>query len=444
MVQYKIPSKFLNISHQISSIRSAIQPNEKLRLDNLDDYSLLGIFDLLGFDELLNLSEVNDRFHQLIGNHYMLGKYNIDVKIVRLDLLSTQLAGYDEYRIGRYYTIQKFLKSFGHLVKKLKFLQPAFDDHRSGDISIQIAEYCSKTLNEIEVANTEVHLLSKTKQTFQNVNSVNIAYHNRIQRANELDNLQINRIYPNMDKLSFAAAHIGLTSIAQKYPHLKHLEFHDSFTEEHESLEELIHLNPQLCSLTLTKFPRHAILQLASNNLLKLDTLALSEYPSGGLDSYKRTVHFHNVKKFVFTINRNDSNVFDIVPVTFQQLEVLEIVTATSFNAPIQLIEQNKQLKKLSMPFTNIDVLDTFRDCSAFEEIKFRWSNRISALDTIRLLCKLTSLKKITFVVLRKQNIHKLFEAMQKNWKFIEETQTHSFRNLIFSRDYSLSASLEG
>lgn len=54
------------------------------RLDQLDDWSLLGIFDFLDYDEIINLAQASERFHQVILQRYMIPVFHIDEKLIHI------------------------------------------------------------------------------------------------------------------------------------------------------------------------------------------------------------------------------------------------------------------------------------------------------------------------------------------------------------------------
>lgn len=408
------------------------------RLDTIDTYSLLGIFDNLNIEDLINLADVNVDFHEMIRHHYMIGIYQIDKLRIRFDE-PTQSAIYsDSFIIGKFDVAEKFLRHFGDLITQLEYSNnpTIFKSNEADIIDRYIEQYCSPTLNHIDLINAGRYLVTDAKQPFTNVISVGL-----MQFAS-FDKLALNRIFPNMQRLQISINYpIDLTAWLQEYPHLCHLdviEWGDPMNNT--ALLDLLQLNSNVRALALNNFPQH--LQQINDHLPNLKALTLKwDYVNDLPLNWPNMpiVHFKNVTEFHLNVRAGTlyANALH-VPVTFERLEVLDIVT-THISPPIRtFIEQNKQLTQISVPALCdasqfLLALETISEHSKLRVITIRWMKGFNT-QSMQRLCEIDSLKKMKLVVEKTANLDDVRNAIPNEWKIYDVISSKWLEHLTIVR----------
>lgn len=411
----------------------------------MTDDALLNVFKSLKFNELLNQADKSTRSQQLIERHFMIGKYRVHENIIHLNKLydGDDITG---YFLWQYVSTEKFLRNFGHLITKLEFSSVSFTQQEIRLINQQIVQYCSESLKEISLVNVGFHLIGETGETFQNVVSVNVRYHEIA------DNLKLDRIYPHMERLKIVSRYpLNSNSLVRSYPHLKHFEITDWGTSaESQQIQQLLELNPQLESLRIDGFPELNVLIDASERLVNLTTLGLTLRSRNFRDANghvipldaTKTVHFECVRSFTVTIGWEAVESLDHAQITFKQLENLHILSSLSFDKVAKFIESNKHLKVLAIP--NVDttqlfsnVLEVLRGLSDLEEITLKWSKNIATANVLSLLTAFEKWNKITFVVSIKEKSNELFNIVPSEWQFESNNYDDIYKahHLLFERE---------
>lgn len=72
----------ISCGQSISSITDI--NSHTLQLDDLNDDVVLGIFEELDFEELLDLADVNIQFRDLITQHYIIPKCHLNEQVVQI------------------------------------------------------------------------------------------------------------------------------------------------------------------------------------------------------------------------------------------------------------------------------------------------------------------------------------------------------------------------
>lgn len=380
-----------------------MESSNGINLTELDNYALLGIFDNLEFSELLSVADVNANFRSLIAAHYMIAKHHINKKILLIKDNHPPFITAQVINIGQYDTIRTMLRNFGDLITSIEFATIHLSTMEVNVISHDIEKYCAKSLVQLKLTDVGIYLTGEVKQTFENIRNVILWQYDYV------DNMELDRIYPMMEQLTFDVIYpIEMTSLIRFYPHLKHLEFNEfgSYAED-SVLLEVLQCNPQLRTLHLNRFLESNDLQVISENLVHLESLGLAIYPRSNNNdpSESQIVHFKNVNQFKITVEHViivDEN--QQIPITFGNLEAIEIFSTKLYEPLQKLIERNNNLKAISLPWTEtmrsfLRIVNVFNRLSHLEEITVKWSNGINADDTLRLFNGNRSLMKITFIV---------------------------------------------
>lgn len=380
------------------------------------------------------MADLDPRLNELVRYYYMIPRYRINQIAVRFDDCDGTKFNENslDIQIFNVVHILKFLRNFGDLITEITFhnYNDLFSIEDSTEITRHIEKYCSKTLSQLSLIDPKSHLISKTQTIFKRVIRL------QIWRYDNLDNFEINRIYPMVEHLYLNSPTDlnNFGSLAQTYRRLQHLEVVTAVPLKGGSaVQGLFKLNPQIRHLALRNCPDMDLLQFINDNLRQLERLEIA-YSNQFNSNTSSRVHFKNVKEFTlfeysFSSDREYGN-----PFSFHQLEAIEI-TSEYFSSSVQnLIEQNKKIRKLSLARLVIDdlrraVIAINNTLPDLEELVIKWIVEIGLADMLRQIeDKQSKLKKITLVVSMGADSDAILAVITDNWELINvSTDQHNF-----------------
>lgn len=392
-------------------------------LVDLDDYSLLGVFDHLDFTELVDMADLDPRLNEIIRYHYMIPKYRINQLAIRFDDCEGTHISESSLVIYNVAHILTFLRNFGDLITDLTFhnYNNLFLIEHATEISRHIEKYCSKTLSQFSLINPNYQLISNTQTIFKRVIRL------QIWQCNNLDDFQLSQKYPMVEYLylNTKADLNSLGSLAQSYRRLQHLEL-ISYKPLNggSAVKDLFKLNPQIRHLALRTISDMEMIHFINDNLRQLEKLEII-YSNELNTNISSRVHFENVTDFTlfehFTNLRRD----DESPFTFDHLESLEI-TSTEFTRSVQnLIEQNQKIRKLSVILKLITddltrVVSAISSLPDLEELVIKWAVGSGIGDLLRQIeDNQSKLKKITLMVRIGSDSDSILAEVTANWELI-------------------------
>lgn len=296
-----------------------------------------------------------------------------------------------------------------------------FENDQQEEILRHIEQYASKSLVQLTLSHVNDHLYTTTKQTFPRVTEFTII------STNLTGNLQLDRIYPRMARLTIKVPTTEmLYSLHRHYKNLIHLKVELGINANNVNLLPILALNPQIKSLALPEFPGPDLLHAINTTLPALETLWVKCSSDGILELYANQqshVHFANVN--TLTIRFRPNSFFPnnrVIPMTFERLEELELETSELREIAIQLIEQNEQLKVLSLPWLETNeiprLLGVIERLSELDEIRLRWSADVSEADTLRLMEDIGQLTKVVFLEVAANDVEKLKSIVSIEWSW--------------------------
>lgn len=394
----------------------------------LDITNMFSILDRLNLVELVNMADVNPALREIIRNHYMISKFRITELAVRFDYSREERISGNTLLLGNVQTILSFTRVFGDLINELVYNNRksifAADDFEK--INRNIEQYCSKTLTKLWLIDAEPHFISESHISFDKVVDL------RISRSSDMDNFEIDRIYPNIKHLHLTLGVYlhSLKSIVQPYPHLTDLRLdvtHD--VESGTSIHYLMQLNPQLRSLSLFGFPSMELLQSIDEILPQLHTLT-TVYTADSIENspHKINAHFRHLKSIVLYIELSPYDSDDI-PFSFDQLESMEVTLKYPLLPSIQnFIRRNEQLTQLSFPMIYgrdfHAVLATINGLPNLTEITIRRPTEFSLNDLLQQLeDNSNTLQRITFIGCENVDYS---DRTWTNWK-LANVSSHGF-----------------
>lgn len=382
------------------------------------------------------MADAGIQFRSMIIDHYMIPKYLLHKKVLRIALSENYYDSETEkFNIYTYPIVLRFLQNFGHIITKLEFEAAIYDKGEATIITQYVEKYCSTSLIEI---NCRDYPLNKSNQSFEKVHVVDLEF------SHEMTDLQIHRIYPYLAKLKLRMYNPVSDNVhAYPCPNLKELDFHEIRDSKNASfITNFLRLNPQLQTIRLKTFVSFETLLVIRDKLSNLTSLTLAHRKNDFLQS-KQIIHLPNVEHFTLDVIWYDLGDFERFPITFDNLISLEISSLALKGVMIDLIEQNKKITSLSLPLSNIwDLFASMisirlRELSELELIRLWWSNEMTADDLSDLLDNAEKLKKIIFSTWSGVHTSDLFSKIPKEWQISDISASDGMHFLTLERSNS-------
>lgn len=391
------------------------------QLEELDDDTLMKLFNKLDFTNLLEFADISPRFASIL-NLTMISKFQINEKLFKIGRTwneNIELTATD-FECSKYATVLKILRNFGYLITKIEFDSDRQKKSETEEIARQINRYCSKSLRVITIIDDEVDVIEQFKRTFDKVENVTL------QSISHLRNMPIHRIFPMMRRLDAVVINTlaNVTFLECTFPNLVHLRFAASFVDDNYSpLNNFLRLNPQLTSFEILYLSNVEFLRGVNNFLPKLETLDVSTIPSHFFGKQDDVVRFKNVKNFkLFFYYGGKDEMPERFPFAFDRLEHLDLYTD---DMPEQWLESimksGGNLKRLILP-RNFPAMDhsrlskIFKSAPYIKEIRLRWDRSLMGNGIDRLMNDDNQLEKILlFVPCDDQNL--LLQNVSQAWK---------------------------
>lgn len=392
-------------------------------INRLDDFTLLCIFDHLNLEDLINIADLNERYRHLIADHLMIPKFRIHEKEIRLELPYLPSDTPSLIFLNNIGIIQRFLQQFGDLITKLAFNAPQYKATEIEIISQLIIEHCSDNLIEVHLIDVGHQFYETHSTTFPKATKVNIEIHSSIFSGEFQGNLNIHRIYPNVEHFQLKIVSFAPPSIVHNFPKLKSLVLYevDTMNDDESIVRGLLELNPQLREINVNRQLSLDSLEMISKNSKELHTLSIV-YPSNVIQN--QTVHFENVTSFAIQLNGYRRNAREQFPIKFTELESLEIFEPGVLKIPLDLIQRHDELKTFKMPLTRCDL--GFLSCvhlidrlPKLIEIQMLWSTEISTQETLDFIGSRGEFLKIYFVMWHKESQEQLMCIIPNDWRIV-------------------------
>lgn len=334
------------------------------RLEYLDDYSLLGIFDYLHFDDLLNLAELNARFQELILSHCIIPHHFTDHRILILvDWTIVELI--DPITNTKYATdftkTLRILRAFGSGIDSLSVRFVSYTSSDSKRISQQVNAYCADAVKEIVLYNIGDGILNDWKNSFTEARSV-------ILRGFELGKdftINLNEIFPQMQRFELTSHdQTNLLFLDKHFPHLQYFAFYTFHDQQNDVyIRSFIQLNQQIRGLQLGGIGDFEFLRYLNRLLPQLEDLGLENRMSNLINLNENGIlRFENVKNFKLTLSHDqafDRNGPKQVPcIEFSRLESFELVSTiyASIDELFEFILRNRALSNVAIAHSELSI----------------------------------------------------------------------------------------
>lgn len=345
-------------------------------LDELDDSTLMNIFDQMPSHELIKLAVLRPRFAHIIKRQFRLDDKEIVMSPDGLLYHEDKKKWRNSYITRDSSQTVDALQLFGSKIENFRYEMPYGADQGWAEKILPFEKFYPQATKTIDIIFFDPLNLNCT---FGN-KTTKVALH-----AYEYQPIPLNKFFPFMQELSVLSVR---KSLIQHYPRLEKLIVkHPPVGERNSTLLEFFGLNPQLRhfdgAMRVRIVPYLKDMSELLPNLevlsLNLDFFAINKIPEN--------VHFKNVKEFSLSIisgGITDPLRFRIDNITFDQLETLTIETTQTDRAAVyadvmQIILQAKSLKKLEMDLriTTEELLRLVKELPKLQELSIRWQDGI-------------------------------------------------------------------
>lgn len=392
------------------------------QFSNIDNSGLANYLQQSGFEliDLIKMAKVSGRFTKIITN-MMLNTYRIHEKTVRIEKVEQELDNKNAIFLSEYDAVLEFLEHFGNIIQALHFSGMFFSGAERLRINHYIAKYCSQSLKRLELRDADHFLIGVTNQIFPRV------LHVTVQNFEYINDLQLNRIYPNIENLTIWSYDLALNSLPHHYPHLKHFT---TFNTDEGIVMDLLRLNPQLRSLSFNDVPSLEFIDDINKALPHLELLEVKHFANGFHNSTDRiqNIHFANVRHFglLAEVIGSDIFTFDRIPISFSDLQTLKIGSLTTNDVYHRLIQENNHIEILRLErvfeIETIPIITSFvNQLDNLEELSISWVSDVEQADIVELLGNLQHLRKVIFDFLVEFDCDSLASIVSSTWKIEHE-----------------------
>lgn len=413
------------------------------QLEQLDDFTLLSVFNTMTLEGILRFSERNERFRHLIETYDMIRRFAPQHKWL---IINSNVSTFENIRIAGNQiilndveTIQLALRTLGPQVERVQFNCHNFTKPEVLAIGQTLNRHCSASLVAIVLLSPAENLPNDWTNRFEAVKNVSMDLtHGGTLR-------QVHESFPNVEQIELSLRyHSNVDFLKHPMEKLQHLHIFDgpsSQIEEHP--QEVIGLHRQLRSFWFTEIGRPHFVEVLSAALPDLESLALSiDNFDMRFQGHDLKMHFPKVTEFMLTV-REMSNIVkkESVPFSFDRLERFELKSASVPECWINFIGANKQLRWISLPWTELrgeQMQEIVERSPRLEEIVVTWSEAQHNDVFGRYFGAASKLKRIGVVPKEADDRVALLAIMSPKWRLIDEATIDQSNNLYHKEMHAL------
>lgn len=303
----------------------------------------------------------------------------------------------------------KLLRNFGDLISHINFCARKLSQ---AVISSNINEYCSESLQELRVHDSDGNIALDWKKPFQNLSKVHFD-------GGKFSFENLNGMLPSMSHLYVSSMYFS-SSIVCHFPNLKHIQF-----GVHSIYDKFFESNPQLQSIHVIGMNNFDVLRVADEKLNNLEAIELSSFNFllfHNPNNENAVVHLKNVKRFHITLGER---VRAFIPLKFDQLEEIEYdsVYEPITKEWIEFVGKQQKLKIL--------IINALLNLQCFQQLKLliektpelevikinlSWIANINEIAPI--MVAKSKLKKVILYNIAEERCNKLKEITDYQWQF--------------------------
>lgn len=322
----------------------------------------------------MSAAESSPIFRQLITNHIVHSQYNFTEQTICLGLSgqenchSTYTNGISTANLETVTGIVRFLRIFGHVVKKLDLSLCGLDATESIEIG--------RALNAVQLIDFTVRFvtndfLQNMEHPFKTVTIINLIW------SAATDRIQFGQLFPNINRIELVSHQSrDLSIINQHFKHLTHLNY-GIFEYDQQYINDLMEKNPQITSVTVKESVDVGILMKIHDLLPNLEQLHIKSNSPDFYDQSVGTVQFDHINDFALSLERPGDDLH--FPLILPQLATLHLEIASSIDNWINVIGQHTTLKRLTVlrSLLSYSQLMTIAETlEELEEITVGWDKR--------------------------------------------------------------------
>lgn len=412
-----------------------------------DDIDLSAAFSHLNVMGLLNVSEINSRYHKIIAEKFIIGEYGLDKKLLQIKGITRKTSqkseltenGENRVIVESVNLPSKLLENFGYLITKIEVDGNDCDWFYLEQIVDIIGKNCKNSLISVTMRNMERMPIIKW-QPFEMVENV---VFNQIELYKTV---HIPTIFPNLRTLDiYPMKRSNLSSVVGKYEKIEHFGIHTAPNHDNEKfVREFVQVNENLESLTLADSITMEYVTFLRDNLPNLTALhlisSLSEYFP---EKAETIIHFKNVTDFSVTLHRgNDEQSTLPFPFLFDNLRSLTWNVPILDSNLIDSIVKNSHLERLviQMIVPSYSQLKQIVDSlPKLKEINVQYHRKpmVNWLKTGigRLMQENLTLDTINLSFQKYQRRHDAIETIKlSNWEYVGEMEYQFIKYSSFKR----------
>lgn len=413
------------------------------QLEQLDDFALLSMFNMMTLEGVLRFADRNDRFRQLIDSYDMIRRFKPDHKWL---IINSNESAIENVRVTRneiilndIETIHMALRALGSHIERIQFNCHNFSEPEVLAIGQTLNRHCSTSLAAIVLHSPSKNLTNDWTNRFEGVK--NISMH--LKSASTI--AQVHESFPNVEQIELSVEYrSNLNFLMHPMEKLRHLHILDGPSSQIESHPlEVLGFHRQLRSFWFTEIERPQFVEAVNSALPDLESLALTidvfdplfQKPSGKM-------HFPNVTEFLLTV-REMSHILQkqSLSFSFDRLERFQFKSGSLPECWMQFISENKALRWISMPLTELTGKQMQRiveQSPALEEIIIYWSEAQHNEIFGRYFGAESKLKRIGVVLKEADDRDALMTIMLPKWRLVDETVIDNSINWYAKEMHSL------
>lgn len=337
--------------------------------DGLDDYSLLGILDMVGgFGDLVTLASLSPHARELIWSHNLISEYinkngHLYIEIGGRNVGSlwfnavgfpTECLTTESYQVLA--TLKAFCPIFSRLFIHIDYVHPLSD--LPSKVMDYVNQYCSTVPQKLTLTRPNMNYYRAF--TAGNVSDVHIHW------PQNIGVLPIAKHFPRVEKLHIKP--VRNVTITDHLPHLKHLDIWEENSCGYFNFRVFAEKNPQITSAKLVLCKGLDILQEVNEllpNLKSLNYIPQADFehtmPVRERNTTVQLVRFQNVKDYTINLQtyfenheQHDSvyasNFAELSRIQFDQLERFEYIASRNSykSTQVQFAAQYKNVTSLT------------------------------------------------------------------------------------------------
>lgn len=364
-----------------------IASNSSSYLDQLDDFSLLNVFDFVFIDDLITLAETSPRFADIIVKHYIVGELRLHEKAIKIAVgykypsftyadLTNQKIIIDTTDPNK---ILRVIQHFGYVFSHVTFAVSDFGNAETEEFFKHVDKYCKTATKEIKIDSVDYEAIANWTYSFDHTTT-------KILRTGLPSNsIPFSQLFPYMQELS--VGHLFEADV-QHYPHLTKCSIRSTNSDERDPcVHEFIRLNPQIRHFFTTMTKNASYIEYLSETLPNLEWLGIQMVISSAADSNLNVIRFKRVREFqIILIHYNEEFGQIISNLHFDQLEALTLNVVQGVfaaNRFMGFIARNRGLKTIetNVPMTHELFNGLLQQLPELEMISFNWFHGM--LDTL-------------------------------------------------------------